>query len=317
MTLTAISGTPIEAGQLAIKGTSGSLTSGLSIPITVVALPDFLIGLAPPSLTLIRGTKGSSAVTITPVNGFTGAVTITATGLPTGVTAAITALGSNSGYFLSTFSVAGTASVATSKITMTATSGSLTHSIVLTLAVVAPTAGTTLVDLSPGYNVTAGAVDYYAFNNGGLDGGGRSYSGVIMGGSLTFGGALLAFGPMGTSDAISGQTVALPAAKYSTLKMLATGLNGNQPAQTFTVTYSDGTKTTITQSLSDWFTPQHFAGESTAMSMMYRDNNNGSRDGEPFYLSGYSFALNNTKTVTSITLPANRNVVVLAMTLGN
>ena len=36
----------------------------------------------------------------------------------------------------------------------------------------------------------------------------------------------------------------------------------------------------------------------------------------PVYLYGYSFAINSAKTVKSITLPNNRNVVVLAIDLA-
>ena len=42
--------------------------------------------------------------------------------------------------------------------------------------------------------------------------------------------------------------------------MLATGVHGNQANQTFVVTYTDGTTSSITQSLSDWFTPQNYRG---------------------------------------------------------
>jgi len=97
--------------------------------------------------------------------------------------------------------------------------------------------------------------------------------------------------------------------------MLATGVNGNQASQTFTVTYTDGTTSTFTQSLSDWFSPQSYAGESQAATMAYRNTGAGGKDDRTFYLYEYSFALNATKTVSSITLPGNNNVVVLAMTL--
>jgi hypothetical protein len=36
----------------------------------------------------------------------------------------------------------------------------------------------------------------------------------------------------------------------------------------------------------------------------------------PFYLYGYEFSLNSAKTVKSITLPHNRNVVALAITVS-
>ena len=46
------------------------------------------------------------------------------------------------------------------------------------------------------------------------------------------------------------------------LNLLGTAVNGNQPNQIFVVTYSDGSTTTFTQSVSDWATPQKYAGES-------------------------------------------------------
>ncbi len=49
--------------------------------------------------------------------------------------------------------------------------------------------------------------------------------------------------------------------------------------------------------------------------MSYRDNSTGTIDTRLLYLYGYSFSLNVAKTVSSITLPANRNVVLMAITL--
>jgi len=47
----------------------------------------------------------------------------------------------------------------------------------------------------------------------------------------------------------------------------------------------------------------------------YRVSSSGTADNRAFYLYGYSFALNSSKTVKSLTLPASRNVVVLAVDL--
>ena len=81
------------------------------------------------------------------------------------------------------------------------------------------------------------------------------------------------------------------------------------------VTYTDGTTTVVYQSLSDWYSPQSYTGESNAATMAYRLTPTGATDNRTFYLYGYSLALNNAKTVQSMTLPGNRNVVVLAVTL--
>jgi hypothetical protein len=98
--------------------------------------------------------------------------------------------------------------------------------------------------------------------------------------------------------------------------MLATGVNGVQAAQSFIVSYTDGTTSTFKQTLSDWFAPQSYSGESKAMTMAYRDTSGGLRDNRTFLLYGYSFTLNSAKKVASITLPNNRNVVVLAISLA-
>ena len=49
--------------------------------------------------------------------------------------------------------------------------------------------------------------------------------------------------------------------------------------------------------------------------MAYRLTPTGARTRVLFYLYGYSLTINNSKTVKSITLPKNRNVVVLAIDL--
>jgi alpha-mannosidase len=112
---------------------------------------------------------------------------------------------------------------------------------------------------------------------------------------------------------VTGATIALPAGNDTTVNLLATGANGAQKNQVFVVTYTDGTTSSFTQSLSDWFAPQNFTGESQVAKMTYRIGPTGTRQNGPWYLYGYSFAVNSSKTVRSITLPKNRSVVVLAV----
>ena len=184
----------------------------------------------------------------------------------------------------------------------------------------APSAGTTPVNLASRFNVTGIAIDGATFPPLGLDGGfngtGTDYSASLLGTQQTLGGTTLYFGTAGVPDAIAGGTVPLPAAQFLTIKLLATAVNGNQPSQRFVVTYTDGTTALFVQSLSDWFTPQNYTGESKVLSMPYRDTSSGARDNRTFLLYGYSFSLNPAKRVSSITLPNNRNVVVLAISLG-
>jgi hypothetical protein len=171
------------------------------------------------------------------------------------------------------------------------------------------------VNLSSVDSITAIGINGSPVPNGGLDGGGQAYSGTLLGTSLNWNGSTFTFGATGSSDAVSSATIALPAGNDSTVNLLATAVGGNQINQTFIVTYTDGTTSSFTQSLSDWYTPQNYAGESQALVMPYRLLSSGAPDNRTFYLYGYSFAINSAKTVKSISLPNNRNVVVLAIDL--
>jgi hypothetical protein len=173
----------------------------------------------------------------------------------------------------------------------------------------------TSVALSTSANVAGIGTLGKAVTNGGLDGHGYAYATNLLGATVTWSGATFTLGAASTIDAASNTTVTLPPGNYSSVKILGTGVNGNQASQAFVITYTDGTTTTVTQSLSDWFTPQRYAGESTASTMSYRLTSTGAKDARTFYLYGYSLAINKAKTVKSITLPKNRNVVVLAIDL--
>jgi hypothetical protein len=172
------------------------------------------------------------------------------------------------------------------------------------------------VDLSAA-NVDAVASVGSPATDGGLDGRGNAYSASALGTSLTWSGAAFTLPVPGAKSAVRSATVALPAGRFSSLQILATGVNGNQPNQTFTVTYTDGSTDTITQSLSDWYTPQNYAGESLALEMSDRITEGGAADKRTFNAYGYRFGINGAKMVQSLKLPRNSNVVVLAAALAN
>jgi len=182
---------------------------------------------------------------------------------------------------------------------------------------VSTTVATTEVDLAGLYNLTGITVDGATFG-GGFDGQGNALSETQVGTSQTWNGATFAIAPAGSSNVIqaAGQTLDLPSGSYSQVELLAAGVNGNQPDQTFTVNYTDGTSTTITQSISDWHMPQSYSGESIVLSTPYRNTSTGRTDDRgPFDIYGYSFAVNSAKTVASITLPDNSNVEVLSISV--
>jgi hypothetical protein len=163
-------------------------------------------------------------------------------------------------------------------------------------------------------------------NNGkgtaGLGNTGYSYSANLLGTTVTSNGQTFTLGSASAPSAVSGKTITLPAGSFNTLSFLGTGIYGNQLNQAFIVTYTDGSSTTFTQSMSDWggaksygATSATFSGESVAATMAYRITPTGATQNGPWYLYGYSFALNPAKTVKSLTLPNNGDVLVLAVNL--
>ena len=104
------------------------------------ATPDFSIGASPSSLTIAQGSNGTSTITITSLNGFNAATTLSASGLPSGVTAAfspnpVTPPANGSATSTLTLTASGTATTGNATVTVTGTSGALTHSTSIALTV--------------------------------------------------------------------------------------------------------------------------------------------------------------------------------------
>ena len=168
------------------------------------------------------------------------------------------------------------------------------------------------------YNVTGIYTNGTTFaQTAGLDNDGNAYSETEIGSTITWNGNTFNIGPANAVDVWSNTTIKLPAASYSTLQILASGVNGNQTGQVFTVTYSDNSTTTFTQDVSDWYTgPVPYAVESIASTMTYENTYNGGERVHATYVYGYQFAINANKTVKNLILPANRDVCVMAVALS-
>ena len=109
--------------------------------------PDYTIGAAPSSLTITQGGNGTSTITITSLNGFNSATTLSASPLPSGVTAAfstnpVTPPANGSATSTLTLTASGTATTGTATVTVTGTSGALSHSANIALTVNSSGGGT-------------------------------------------------------------------------------------------------------------------------------------------------------------------------------
>jgi uncharacterized protein YceK len=94
----------------------------------------FSVSASPGSLSIAQGTSGTSTVTITPQNGFSGSVSLSASGLPSGVTASFSPNPATATSTL-TLTASGAATTGTVTVTITGTSGGLTNTTTVALTV--------------------------------------------------------------------------------------------------------------------------------------------------------------------------------------
>jgi subtilisin family serine protease len=139
LNIATVASAPVGTYPLTVTGTSGSTTHAASVTLTVKAPPDFSVAATPASRTVNAGTGTSYSVSVGALNGFVGSVTLSVAGLPASVgTATLTpsaVTGSGTSQLaVTTYSNAAGGSY---QLTITGVSGSITHAVPVTLAVVA------------------------------------------------------------------------------------------------------------------------------------------------------------------------------------
>lgn len=162
MTVTLLNTTPANTYTLTVQGTSGSTSQSTTVTLVV---SDFSISATPTSQTVSPGNSTNYTVNAGNINAFTGSVSLSATGLPSGATAnfnptSTTAPGSSTMTVMTSSSTPN----GTNTITIMGASGNLSHSAPVTLIVNSagplPTGWTDTDIGSPGL---AGSASY---NNG-------------------------------------------------------------------------------------------------------------------------------------------------------
>jgi kumamolisin len=112
--------------------------------------PTFTLSASPASVSVVQGNSGSSTITSTVVDGFSSAVALTASGLPTGVTATFSPTSiTGSGTSSLTLAVASTTATGTYTITVTGTGGGITQTATVSLTVTSNVAAGFTLTASP------------------------------------------------------------------------------------------------------------------------------------------------------------------------
>jgi len=134
---------------------------------------DFTLSLNPTSLTVQQGSSGTTTLTITPQNGFTGTVSLSLVRAPSGVTlspASVTVSGSSPVNQTLTVNVGSGVAPGTYNLQVRATSGSLTKTANLSLTVTAPATDFSMVLESNTLTLAPGGIAYVRLTVTGSDG---------------------------------------------------------------------------------------------------------------------------------------------------
>src|SRR3989442_1418731 len=160
LTLSATGTATTGTVNVTVTGSSGSLTNTTTVSLTVNPKRNFTLSASPSSLSITQGASGASTITVTPQNGFNGNVSLSASGLPSGVTPSFNPSTTASTSTL-TLTASGTAATGTVTVTLTGTSGSLTKTTTITLTVRSiPTLPSVWTDGDVGSVGVAGSASY-------------------------------------------------------------------------------------------------------------------------------------------------------------
>jgi hypothetical protein len=152
--------------SITVTGTSGVLKASTGVGLTSTAASGFTLSSAPSAFSIQQGAGRSATITVNPANGFSGKVSLSASGLPSGVTASFNPSSTTSTSIVS-FTVSSSASAGTATVTITGQSGSLTQTTTIGLTIIAsppqgglPSSFFALSNVDPSDDPTADGMSY-------------------------------------------------------------------------------------------------------------------------------------------------------------
>lgn len=130
ITVSVAAGTAASSGTISITGTGTGVanqTVSLGVTTTVAATGSFSLSLAPATLSIAAGASNTSTVTIARTAPFTGAVNLSVSGAPAGVTASLSSTSVTGTTATLTVAVAAGTAASTGTITVTGTAAGVTN----------------------------------------------------------------------------------------------------------------------------------------------------------------------------------------------
>ena len=167
----AASSTPLGTGPLVIKGATATESHTTNPGLTVTPPPDFTLSATPASQSVVVGGTASYTVSVTPLNGFTGTVALSAS-VSCGATATLNPASlSGSGTSTLTITTVATTPLGSCAIAIVGASGALSHPANVTLTVNSVPSGDFSLSASPGsQTVNAGDSASYTISSTALNG---------------------------------------------------------------------------------------------------------------------------------------------------
>jgi hypothetical protein len=239
LTLTASSAATAGTSTVIVKGTSGSITASTPVTLTVtggVVTPTFTLASSPSSLSVTQGSSATDTISVTDVDGFSGAVSFSATGMPSGVTASFspTSSATSSVLTLTASSTATTGGPVT--VTVTGISGSTTATTTIALTVnPLVTSGFTLSPSASTMAVTQGSsgTDTITVTDTGGFTGSVAFTASGMPSGVT-----AAFNPTSSATSSVLTLTASSTATTGAFTITVTGTSGTTATTTFTLNVS-------------------------------------------------------------------------------
>jgi len=224
MTITVGSGTPIGTYPITVTGNGGGVQQTITVALTVTAQqqPNFTLSALPASLSVVQGNQGTSTISSVISGGFNSAITLSASGMPSGTTVSFNPNpipSPGSGNSTMTITVGSNTPTGTYPVTVTGNGGGIQQTTTVTLTVTPPP-GFTISASPAAINVQQGNQGTSTITTTGMNG----FNGVI---TLSASGM-----PSGTTVSFNPNPIPSPGSGNSTMTIT---VGSNTPTGTYPI----------------------------------------------------------------------------------